>query len=112
MSIPSQMLAQKLDELVQKIDLMHPEDPDKIKCLYSMSELMIQEEQTTIDFFKECNAHHERIIYWMSPFFEDIVCKFPTNSMVDAMMSLIDKYPKDSVLPEEVELVKIIVNKL
>ena len=60
-----------------------------------MVETMLEKEENTLDFFLNCNSSHASIIFWLAPFFEEIGYKFPSDEMVNAMISLIARYPEN-----------------
>ncbi|AFY96194.1 hypothetical protein [Chamaesiphon minutus] len=95
---------QKLHNIVNEIESRHPNDPEKIVLLNRMTELMLEDEKRTIDFLENCNTNHARIIYWLSPWFDDIACQFYSDKVADAMISLIDKYPEDIMLQSDVQI--------
>jgi hypothetical protein len=106
------ILNQQLNELVGEIESKHLNDPSKMELLEKMAVLMMDDEQTTINFFENCNANHARIIYWISPFFDDIGDKFPSDKMVNAMISLIEKYPEDLDLRSDIQLATDLIHTI
>lgn len=97
-------LNRQLDELVKKIDSRHFNDPDITTWLHEMAALAIENEQETVNFFNNCNADHARIIYWLSPFFEDIANEFSSDEIINSMKLLPQKYPEDVGLSDDVEV--------
>ena len=97
------LLDRQLGELVEEIESKHFNDPSQMELLEEMARLMMNDEQTTIDFLNNCNANHARIIDWLCPFFDDIVYKFPSDEMINAMTSIIDIYPENQILPRNVQ---------
>jgi hypothetical protein len=98
------LLSQELTELVKNIDSRHPDDPDVTKWLHQMADLITNNEQKTIAFFRDCGISHERIIYWLSPFFDDLANEFSSDEMIESIKSLITKYPKDTGLSNDVKV--------
>jgi sulfur relay (sulfurtransferase) DsrC/TusE family protein len=94
----------KLNGLVDNIESRKPYYLEIEDWLQEMVDLMTEDSDTTIIFFEECNSSHTQIISWLSPFFDDIYCKFPSSKMADTMKSLVDKFPEISYLANEVEL--------
>jgi hypothetical protein len=69
-----------------------------------MAALAIDNEQRTIDFFNNCNADHARIIYWLSPFFQDIANEFFSDEIINSMRPLSEKYPEDMGLSDDIKV--------
>ena len=106
------MLSQRLFELVKKIESRSPYYVEIEEWLHEMVDLMLESEDNTINFFINTDSSHSRIIYWVSPLFEDIAYKFSSNIMASAMTSLIDKYPEDLGLKSDVQLATNIIHKI
>ena len=97
------LLEGQLSELVEKVESKDCNDPSQMELLEEMAMLMMNDEQVTIDFLNNCKANHSRIIDWLCPFFDDIVYKFPSNEMINAMTSTINKYSENQILPRNVQ---------
>jgi hypothetical protein len=105
-------LTQKLNNIVSKIETRKPYYENIEEWLHEMTELMLQNEQETILFFNKCKETEARIIYWLSPCFDDIACQFYSNDMIDAMTCLIEKYPEDDGLKRDVIIATNIIHNI
>ena len=106
------LLNQQLTELAKNIDSRHCNDPDVTEWLHQMAALVIEDEEKTIIFFQKCDDRHARIIYWLSPFLENIANEFSSNELINAMNSLPSRYPDDKGLLKDVENAIRIIHSL
>lgn len=105
-------LEQQLIELVKSIESRHPDDPDVTEWLHQMAALVLESEEGTVSFFHHCDSRHSRIIYWLSPFLEDMANEFSSDELINAMNSLPSKYPDDKGLVEDVRNAIRIIHSL
>jgi hypothetical protein len=104
-------IIQKFNLLVEKIESRKPYYVEIGDWLDEMIGLMLQDSLQTLDFLNNCDQTHERIIFWLSPLFDEITFKYPDDEIADAMQSLVEKYPQCTMLQQNVDMaIKILRN--
>ncbi|WP_336638395.1 hypothetical protein [Lysinibacillus fusiformis] len=80
----------KLNDMVSKLDAMHPNDPAIESCWPQIVD-EFNDEQDTIEYLNNCS---EKEIYWISSVFDDLAYKFPSETYVDCIKKLAKKFPE------------------
>lgn len=89
------VLESRILEIIDRLILIHPDDPDIIRYLYIITNLLLEDEKETIYFLKNCED--EKIIYWIAALLDQVAAKFPSHELLSILKSLINKFPGNEV---------------
>jgi hypothetical protein len=86
----------KLNELVNKLELMHPNDPGIMRYLGTALDLLLKDEKETIEFLRKCE--NKNTISWIASLLESLPERFPSQDLLNVFESLLDRFPDDKIL--------------
>ena len=80
----------KINKIIDQMELMHSNDPDRIDCLDEMVNLLLENEAETIHLLKECKD--EKTILYIAALLDRLPAKFPNKKLLNALESLIERF--------------------
>jgi hypothetical protein len=89
------VLESRINEIIDRLVLIHPDDPDITRYLYVIINLLLEDEKETTYFLKNCDD--EKIIYWIAALLDRVAAKFPSYELLSILESLIDRCPGNEV---------------
>lgn len=69
---------------------MHPDDPRVVEKWNKLTQIFIQNEESTIAYLNSCSKEN---INWISEIFEDISEQLQSSSFIECIEQLAIKYP-------------------
>jgi hypothetical protein len=95
-------LEQRLESIVRELESMHPDDPETLVFLEKLTNLLLEDELSTIDLLKKCD--NSIIIDWISPLLDEVSYTFASNKLLDTLNTLIVRFPHKEILAINVKL--------
>ena len=98
----NEILEQKINQIINRLDLMHPNDPDRIDRLDEIVNLLLENEVETIHFLKYCKD--EKTIFNIAALLDRLPAKFSSQELLNVLESLIERFPDKETLICNVEI--------
>ena len=80
----------KIEKIIEERKKMHPDDPRVVEKWNELTQIFIQNEESTIAYLNSCCKEN---IDWKSEIFEDISEKLQSSRFIECIEQLAIKYP-------------------
>lgn len=80
----------EIQKIIEERKKMHPDDPRVVEKWNELTQIFIQNEESTIAYLNSCCKDN---IEWISEIFEDISEQLQSSRFIDCIEKLAIKYP-------------------
>ena len=79
-----------IEKIIEERKKMHPDEPCVVEKWNELTQIFIQNEESTIAYLNSCSKEN---IYWISEIFEDISEQLQSYRFIECIEQLSIKYP-------------------
>jgi hypothetical protein len=90
----SNTLKSKISEIINQLELLDPDDPQRMRCLRDRTELLLKDEQETLNLLKNCDR---KMIYGVMTALDEVAGQFPSYELLNILESLLKRFPNQEI---------------
>lgn len=97
----------EIERIIEERKRIHPDDPHVVEKWNELTQIFIQNEESTIAYLSCCSKED---INWISEVFEDISEQLQSSKFIECIEELADKYP-DLNLEQDIKFARKALEK-